>query len=50
MNLIYEIIVSISEFISIDTLDNIYIDIEKNIDINSETGVKFVRDFTIKAI
>ncbi len=48
--LIYEIIVSISEFISVDALDNIYVDIEKNIDINCESSIKFVRDFTIKAI
>ena len=48
--LIYEIIVSISEFINIDALDSIYTDIEKNIDINCEASIKFVRDFTIKAI
>ena len=48
--LIHEIIVSISEFIGIEALDQIYIDIEKKIDINSEAGVKFIRDFTINAI
>lgn len=34
----------------VDILDNIYSDIEKNIDINSENSLKFIRDFTIKAI
>lgn len=50
INIIYEIIVSISEFISVETLDNIYADIEKTTDINCENSIKFVRDFTIKAI
>lgn len=48
--LIHDIIVSISEFIGVEVLDQIFMDIEKKIDFNSEAGIKFIRDFTVSAI
>lgn len=42
-NLIQEIIVNISEFISLDLLDYIFHKIEQQGDLNSEASIKFIR-------
>lgn len=47
--IIYDIICALAEFISTDTLDSIYSEIIKN-NLNNEQVLKFIRNFTIKAI